>query len=267
MQPFDWKSELEADHAARLARESITDESLREAGHKEIYPGYFEEDPRHPGWDVRDRYLMDHPGPDWKAKPASIRGVDDRLPNHRFDGTTDPVYRPKRLVPAQDGLPPEYEPAWDDDQIRGQSLEAWQPKPSSSLPPPTKRLFQRPASKMHGQSGGTVLLEIEEPAPTKYSAIWLCQICSKKPALWPTERYWRRSWFGILVTLVFRSPVACTDCRVFNQPATHTVDLWGRRPFWQKVISFWEEPRLLRRCIRHKARQTWKRAALWVTGA
>lgn len=248
MQPYDRErnedeGQWEGEHEAYLA--TVTDESLREAGYKEPYPGYFVEDPRHPGWNVYDRYLIDHPGPDWKTKP-NLNDAAQALKAKRLSGM----------------------PAWDDDQIQGQSLEAWQPKQSSLPPPPTRRVLQTPATKLFASPADPrVVLEIEEPAPTKYSAIWLCQICHRKPALWPTERYWRRSWFGILVTLVFRSPVACTDCRVFNQQATHTVDLWGRRPFWQKVISFWEEPRLLRRLIRHKARQTWKRVGFWVMGA
>jgi hypothetical protein len=218
MQPYDadpLDEQIEADltRIARIAQ--LTDEDVRAMGRKEVYPGYFEDDPRHPFFSVEDRYLMDHPGPEWKTggwktKKRAIR---------------------EELTPSRQ---------WDEEQFTGE------PMPTESLPP-------RPAPKIvpitTREAEGVITAEsyadsFVEPR-LQQSGLWICRICRKKLAIWPFERALRFKLFGLSLTVVFRSPIACTNCRVFEFPTLSRLGREDHRRFWQRVIRIWERPSLL----------------------
>jgi hypothetical protein len=217
MQPYEadpYDLDEEEDYLARVARiAQLTDEDVRAMGKKEVYPGYFADDPRHPYFNVEDRYLMDHPGPDWKTKKKLIR---DELSPYRGKGV-----------------------GWDEEQFTGETM------PTESLPP-------RPAPKIvpikTGEAEQVVKEAFDTPFEvprTKQSGLWICRICRKKLALWPSERALRLKPFGLSVTLVFRSPIACTNCRVYEFPTISRLGREDHRRFWQRVIACWEHPSLL----------------------
>jgi hypothetical protein len=223
MQPYNMTPEeeaQEADYLARVARiAQLTDEDVRAMGKIEIYPGYFKDDPRHPYFTAEDRYLMDHPGPDWKTK--------ERAPK---------TYRPYHFRPGEDRIAD----AWDEEQLFGQ------PTPTESLPP-------RPVPQIvpihTGEAEQVIRTEysdsIFESPKTRQSGFWICRICRKALARWPSERALRLKPFGLSITVVFRSPIACTNCRVFEFPTISQLGREDHRKFWQRVIACWEHPSLL----------------------
>lgn len=160
-------------------------------------------------WTVEDRYLYDHPGPDWKTKPKFIRGVDDLLGNHRFDGTWDERYRPKKG-----------EPAWDEEQFFGSTLENWPVKvtPTSSETGP--------------ESVKTTLM--------RESSVWLCRICRNQPAHWPREISWRRVLWGVRFQIFLRTPLACENCRIMRFREFQALGRLEHRHFWQNLIALWD---------------------------
>lgn len=186
----------------------ITDEELRERGYKEPWPGYFEDDPRHPGWTAQDRYLFDHPGPDWRTKPAVIRGKDDLLPRHR---------------------PKKGEPMWDDDQLFGTNVDDWNPKPTQ-----TNNVLDTYQETPEQAPNVRHLLETTQPKQ-RSSGFWICRICRDKLALWPHEIAWRRMILGIYFTVVLRSPLVCTNCRIMRQEQLNVLADQDYRPFWRAV--------------------------------
>jgi hypothetical protein len=214
MQPYEPYSEEEAeetDYLARIARRArMTDEEVRALGYKESvdYPGYFENDPRHPFFTVADRYLMDHPGPDWKTKERAS----------------------KRTRPC----------AWDEEQLFGK------PTPTGDSPP---RSVKKIVPITFKEAEGVLTAESHESSyfdpRLRQSGFWICRICRKALALWPSERALRLKLFGLSITLVFRSPLACTNCRVFEFPTIQALGREDHRKFWQRVIACWEHPQLL----------------------
>lgn len=187
---------------------SITDETLRTADYKEPYPGYFEGDPRHPNFSAEDRYLMDHPGPDWRTK------LDLRR-------------EPRRLN------------QWDDEQFNGGNVE---PKkiPVSSVDepakPPTATIRFRPLT-----SRDTPPISWEEIETTsKIMGLYLCAVCRRNFALWPSERALRTTLLGVQLTAVIRAPFCCTNCRFFQFKIIQALGHEGWRPFWQAVLGIWE---------------------------
>jgi hypothetical protein len=203
----------------------MTDEEVREMGLKEVYPGYFQDDPRHPYWNVEDRYRMDHPGPDWKTKPKLQRDPDQ-------------PYRGKGV-------------GWDEEQFSG---TPWHPEP---LPPrPVRKII--PISSGDAERVAQALRHESDPfiePSIRQSGFWICRICRKALALWPSERALRLKPFGLSLTVVFRSPLACTNCRIFEFPTIQKLGNEDHRKFWQRVIACWEHPQLL-------IPRTWYRKAL-----
>lgn len=242
MQPHDKErpDEIDAGWAALEYHQmglTMTDDDVREMGHKEYKPGYFEDDPRYPGWNVKDRYLYDHPGPDWKTKPPVVRGVDDLVPNHSFGRVPpQPRYRPKKLEPAQDGKPPVYSAAWDDDLLQ---LDPAELVPEGVTPVEKTLRVPRPETYNLRPEADRATIPVQATAG-KFSGIWLCRSCRKQPALWPHEKAWRWKIWGVTGTIVFRSPLACTDCRVFNFRVIQALGRQDHRPFWKNVIALVE---------------------------
>ena len=194
----DAADEIAAIYADPALRKMITDDRLRELGYKEYRPGYFYDDPRHPHYSPEDRYLMDHPGPDWKTKPS----LADQRPQLR-------ALREADLAGAQ---------------YSGGEIER-----TSSLPLP------RPPAPFPVAS-----LDEEEPQDSRMTGLWVCRLCRKDFARWPTERAWRRDIFGLRLTIIFRSPLACTNCRLHRQKELVPLAREEYRPFWKNVIAVWE---------------------------
>lgn len=200
----------------------LTDDEVRTMGHKEYKPGYFVDDPRYPGWAVEDRYLYDHPGPDWKTKPPLAE--EDR-PYERGVGKAQ--FRAEQRIYESDG---------------DESLQAV-PRPETyNLRPEADR----------------ATIPVQATAG-KFSGIWLCRSCRKQPALWPHEKAWRWKIWGVTGTIVFRSPLACTDCRVFNFRVTQALGRQDHRPFWNRVF-LWQEGD----GFRVAKMLLWRRIVLWL---
>jgi hypothetical protein len=230
MQPYDPYSEEEAeeaDYLTRIARiAQLTDEDVRAMGCKEVYPGYFQDDPRHPYFNAEDRYQMDHPTrPEWKLrewKTEMKRAIR------------------QELTPSRQ---------WDEEQFTGE------PTPTESLPP---RSAPKIVPITIREAEGVIRAEYDDltsEAKTRQSGFWICRICRKSLALWPSERALRLKLFGLSLTVVFRSPIACTNCRVFEFPTISQLGREDHRKFWQRVIACWEHPQLL-------IPRTWYRKAL-----
>lgn len=221
MQPYD-RDRDEIDGEWERANEiwlatvaPMTDDEVRALGRREVYPGYFENDPRYEGWDVHDRYLMDHPGPDWKTKPRLSQ--EDWITRYRNRKTREPYEKAG--------------PSWEEHRASLGSLDS-EPTPAH-LPTPSEPKPKR--VRVTASSD-----ELVEEGKRHTTGLWLCRSCHREPALWPSERAWRREVFGVQVSLIFRSPLVCTNCRAFNFPLTQRLGRQGRRPFWQRVIQVWE---------------------------
>jgi hypothetical protein len=242
-----YDADRQADIDAELAeydrvqqwRASFTPEKLRELGYTESkeYPGYFENDPRYPQYSVEDRYLMDHPGLDWKTKPSLANAP--------------------RVLKQKLGSDPSQQ--WDDEQFSGQPLEAWTPpeRPRPVIVPVRSGEAEKILQNRVGRIGDTESLGGK--ASARLSGLWVCRICRKNFALWPSERALRLSLFGLNLTLVFRSPIACTQCRVMEQATVRQLGNEGARPFWTAAIQVWEGEALptagirVRRLLRARA--------------
>lgn len=236
MQPYEADPhdlDEEEDYLAWVACiAQLTDEDVRSMGCKEVYPGYFEDDPRHPFFSAEDRYLMDHHGPDWKTKPKLQRNPDQ-------------PYRGKGV-------------GWDEEQLFGQEtpVDSLSPRPAPKIVPLTFR-----------EAEGVIKAESHKfsyfDPRIRQSGIWICRICRKALALWPSERALRLKLFGLSLTLVFRSPLACTNCRIFEHPTIQKLGREDHRRFWNRIITeyenTWDRPwklrlRLWRRALGRKLR-------------
>lgn len=203
---------------ARIAK--LTDDDVRNLGYKESeeYPGYFVNDPRHPGWTVQDRYLMDHPGPNWRTKPQ----VKTPTPYHQrgMNSMTDT-------------------PVWDDMQFGGQDVSDWAPppKPRPTIVPVKSGDAEKILRTKHDYD-----LDPDEDITSRVSGLWVCRICRKNFALWPSERALRFDKLGIQFTVIFRAPFACTNCRVFEFRTVQPMGQEGWRPLWQSILLRWDAP-------------------------
>lgn len=190
-------AELEARFAAVQA---MTDEDVRAAGYKEStqYPGYFINDPRHPNFSAEERYLMDHPGPDWRTKP--------------------------RLTPNKT--------VWDDEQFAGQDIVTWDVPPVT--PPKIIPVRSGNAEAILREATPDQVIGYGTEATKRVMGLWVCRVCRKSFALWPRERAWRFETWGIRAAFVLRSPIACLTCRLWHAPTVarlahateHPVQVW-----------------------------------------
>ena len=208
MQPYDEERQksIELAWEQALARNEIsagrvTDEHLRTLGYKEVAPGYFENDPRHPNFSAEDRFLMDHPGIPKIARKRLPRLV----PNPKMDALA------KRT------------PAWADNLFSGGE-------------PPTSEPIKTYTSgpRIHVEP-------ITPPGfDNRYTAAWLCRLCRTRMATIPTEKSWIKDVFGLRVVFIFRSPYLCLDCRLMRQPQARSWEAKDYRRFWKAVIALWE---------------------------
>lgn len=179
----------------------ITDEYLRAKGLKEVYPGYFEGDPRYEnsGFTAEDRYLYDHPG-----TPKNVSKLSSRLPRNH-DRT---------------------KPAWDEEQFIG-SQDWVDTQPST---PMTRHVCDTEPADVHA---GYVEFEPKQ----NFQGLWLCLVCRRDFARFPSEKAWRKEILGVRLSIVFRSPLACANCRVFRQNETKIFGHQGYRDFWGWVFA------------------------------
>jgi hypothetical protein len=143
---------------------------------------------------------MDHPGPDWRTKEKIPRS--DR-PENIWEGVeaTDPIdYSRVKILPLKSKV--------SSANAVPESLE-----PREDFEPNEK---------------------------PRTSGLYLCRVCSRTFALWPTERALRFHKWGLSWTLVFRSPFACTNCRILNQRTVQALGREDHRIFWRNVIAVWE---------------------------
>lgn len=234
MQPYDLERQSDIDAEMREIEKIWgpkvwTDEEVAALNLKEYKPGYYWDDPRHPTLGPVERYMYDHPGPDWRTKSKLRKGSNS---------------------PG----------AWDDSMFSGAPLEVWNPPPFS---PP--KVF--PVSSNDAQEVVRVQAIYDNPAKedkqtdqrSKTSGFWICRICRRQLALWPRERALRLHRWGLSATLVFCAPLACTNCRVMFQPTMNALAVEDHRPFWTSMIAIWEgqgrstSPRWVKRAIRLKA--------------
>lgn len=99
-------------------------------------------------------------------------------------------------------------------------------------------------------------LETRSPSPRVEDAaadvggrttdLWLCLVCRKTFALYPSEKAWRRTILGIRVRIVFRQPVACSNCRMFRQQSTR-IEAYKKNGFFYRWVA---EVSRLRRLLR-----------------
>lgn len=68
--------------------------------------------------------------------------------------------------------------------------------------------------------------------------LYLCQLCRKGFARWPSERAFRRMLLGVSITFVFRTPYACSNCRIFRLPQVAALGVSPARRFWNRVLGW-----------------------------
>lgn len=144
-----------------------------------------------------DRYLLNHPGPDWRTKP--------RLSERERALATEHTERLKRG-----------EAAWDEEQFSG--LEEFDIEPYKKIP-------------VSASTESVIGEKITETGP------YLCLICRAAPAFWPREIAWRRALFGLRFQILFRTPFCCTFCRVFRQSKVKTLGQQDYRPIWKRILA------------------------------
>lgn len=236
MQPYEPNLHDEMQEIERIWGPKVwTEEEVQALNLKEYAPGYYYDDPRYPSIGPEDRYLMDHPGPDFRTKP-SLADKAQELKRKRLAG----------------------EPRYDSDLIDGPTVDDWKPTPRPL--PKIIPVTQGEADRIIQQR---VAPENEDGSPhLKTSGLWICRVCRKKFALWPSERAFRAFPYGVHITIVFRSPIACTNCRVFEQRVVQVLGHQDHRDFWNRRIDFWE-----RKASRWYSRAARVVSALWDAGA
>lgn len=170
---------------ARLDPEFPVKHNLKEHPN---YPGYYYDDPRYPPIQPEDRYLMDHPGPDWRTKPKR----DDPRP---------------RTLPEQ---------AAEHRRYVRQNIEL--------VPTPT------PTPEVE-------IPFVQPDTPMKQYGFWLCRVCRKAMAIYPSEIAWRWKLLGLQGTVVFRAPLACPNCRIMRQSAVKALGRQDHRRTWMAIIA------------------------------
>lgn len=223
IQPYDLERQSDIDaemqEIARIWGPKVwTDEEVQALHLKEYAPGYYYDDPRYPSIGPEDRYLMDHPGPDFRTKPP----LSEEEQEQRWE-------RKRRRRAG--------EPPYDEDLIGGPTVDDWAPVPPRPLPK-ILPVTQGEADRIIQQRAAP---ENDDDSPhLKTSGLWICRVCRKKFALWPSERAFRAFPYGLHITVVFRAPIACTNCRVFEQRVVQILGHQDHRDFWNRRIDFWE---------------------------
>lgn len=169
-----------------------------------------------------DRFLLDNPAPSWverreKAPPPRIVGETRPVDTIMFPGHFGPD------IPRYH--PNKGEPAWDDEQFFGKTLEEWKGTVTSEPKriPITSRLSEP--------------LPFTTKNPRTTTSLWLCQVCRRAQAEWPREISWQRMIWGLRLSLVLRSPFACMNCRILRFEEQRSLGQRDHRLFWANVIS------------------------------
>lgn len=251
MQPYDAERQAEIDaelEEQALARFEMTDEQVEALGLKEYKPGYYFGDPRYPQFGPVDRFLMDHPGPDWKTKSKSpkLEGSvwdeawkmgdtpEDQARVEQFDHQFDDARIPQPMPTPKSW--PILNPGSAENTV-GQGRKV----------PITFGEHRENTARFEQKDRDVVVrfeIQPEDSAvpetPPKLSGLYICRVCTKSFARYPRERALRLTVWGTQLTWVFRSPIACSNCRVFRFKEFQPLGKLDHRPFWNKVFQFWD---------------------------
>lgn len=117
-------------------------------------------------------------------------------------------------------------PAWDDEQFTGDTDR----RDTPLYTPMTQHVCDTEPADVRAEY-------VEFEPKQNFQGLWLCLVCRRNFARFPSEKAWRKEILGVRLSVVFRSPLACANCRVFRQDETKILGHQGYRDFWGWVFA------------------------------